>query len=175
MGATIGEERSRDARSVRVPHTCCPRSCLRPTWSRTASKMPSGSHSHHLHLALAALAGALAAMASISAITAIQKRRRRRQLEDDIQSSLSDLSNSGELSSSRNISEEIAELIEKRVEPVVNRVSRGEDPEELFKEQLARCYALFKDEGMERIRKAKVVVVGCGGVGSWAAVMLVRS
>ena len=28
---------------------------------------------------------------------------------------------------------------------------------------------------MLKVRKAKVVVVGCGGVGSWAAVMLARS
>jgi hypothetical protein len=47
--------------------------------------------------------------------------------------------------------------------------------EGLVREQLARNYAFFGDEGMSKIRSANVVVVGCGGVGSWAAVMLVRS
>jgi hypothetical protein len=47
--------------------------------------------------------------------------------------------------------------------------------EGLVREQLARNYAFFGDEGMSKIRRANVVVVGCGGVGSWAAVMLVRS
>ena len=47
--------------------------------------------------------------------------------------------------------------------------------EELVREQLARNYAFFGDDGMAKIRAGNVVVVGCGGVGSWAAVMLVRS
>lgn len=47
--------------------------------------------------------------------------------------------------------------------------------EELIREQLARNYAFFGKEGMVQIRRGKVAVVGCGGVGSWAAVMLVRS
>nr|GAT51747.1 predicted protein [Mycena chlorophos] len=47
--------------------------------------------------------------------------------------------------------------------------------EDLIREQLARNYAFFGEEGMQRIRKGCVVVVGCGGVGSWASVMLVRS
>ena len=155
------------ARSARVPNLTLTQ--------RPRTKMASGSHSHHLQLGLAALGGALAATVTISAATSIQRQRRRKQLEDDVQSSLSGQGNSGDLPSSRQISDELADLIEKRVEPVVERLSRGEDSEELFREQLARCYALFKDEGMERIRQAKVVVVGCGGVGSWAAVMLVRS
>ncbi|KAF8902557.1 ubiquitin-protein ligase molybdopterin-converting factor [Gymnopilus junonius] len=47
--------------------------------------------------------------------------------------------------------------------------------EELIREQLARNYAFFGEEGMAKVRRGRVVVVGCGGVGSWAAVMLVRS
>ncbi|KAG1721440.1 hypothetical protein EDB19DRAFT_1961149 [Suillus lakei] len=37
---------------------------------------------------------------------------------------------------------------------------------ELIREQLARCYAFFGDEGMARVREKSVVVVGCGGVGT---------
>ena len=47
--------------------------------------------------------------------------------------------------------------------------------ENLIREQLARNYAFFGEEGMKKIRGASVAVIGCGGVGSWAAVMLARS
>ena len=47
--------------------------------------------------------------------------------------------------------------------------------EDLVREQLARNYAFFGEEGMNKIRGASVAVIGCGGVGSWAAVMLARS
>lgn len=46
--------------------------------------------------------------------------------------------------------------------------------EDLIQEFLARNYAFFGPQGMQDIRSASVVVVGCGGVGSWAALMLLR-
>jgi tRNA threonylcarbamoyladenosine dehydratase len=58
---------------------------------------------------------------------------------------------------------------------IANRAKRGEYDEELILEQLARNRAFFGDEGLSRIRKAFVIVVGAGGVGSWAATMLARS
>lgn len=51
----------------------------------------------------------------------------------------------------------------------------GEHNEDLIREQLARNYAFFGEEGMQRARRGSVVIIGCGGVGSWAAVMLARS
>ena len=47
--------------------------------------------------------------------------------------------------------------------------------EELVREQLARNYAFLHEDGVSRVRAASVVIVGCGGVGSWTAVMLARS
>lgn len=47
--------------------------------------------------------------------------------------------------------------------------------QELIREQLARNYAFLTDEGMEKVRGQRVVVVGAGGVGSWVITMLVRS
>ena len=47
--------------------------------------------------------------------------------------------------------------------------------EGLIREQLARNYAFFGEEAMSRVRGGHVVVVGCGGVGSYAALMLARS
>ena len=46
--------------------------------------------------------------------------------------------------------------------------------DELIREQLARNYAFFGEDGMDTIRRATITVVGCGGVGSWAAMMLAR-
>jgi tRNA A37 threonylcarbamoyladenosine dehydratase len=40
---------------------------------------------------------------------------------------------------------------------------------------LARNRVFLGDDGLQKIRDAFVIVVGCGGVGSWAATMLVRS
>lgn len=47
--------------------------------------------------------------------------------------------------------------------------------EDLLREQLARNYAFLGDDGMDKLRGSYVVVVGAGGVGSWAALMLLRS
>jgi len=58
---------------------------------------------------------------------------------------------------------------------IANRAKRGDYDEELIMEQLARNRAFFGDEGIKKIRGAFVIVVGAGGVGSWAATMLARS
>lgn len=47
--------------------------------------------------------------------------------------------------------------------------------EDLIEEQLSRNYLFFTEAGMSEIRDSFVVVVGVGGVGSWATTMLVRS
>jgi len=48
-------------------------------------------------------------------------------------------------------------------------------PEVLIKEQLARNYAFFCDDGMKKIRDIFVVVLGAGGVGSNCVATLARS
>lgn len=40
--------------------------------------------------------------------------------------------------------------------------------------QLARNYSFLGDQAMTKLRKSYVVIVGCGGVGSWCALMLLR-
>lgn len=47
--------------------------------------------------------------------------------------------------------------------------------QEIIDEQQARTRAFLKPEGMEKLHQATVAVVGVGGVGSWATLMLVRS
>src|SRR5260221_8775677 len=46
--------------------------------------------------------------------------------------------------------------------------------EDLIHEFLARNYAFFGPLPMQKVRRASVVIVGCGGVGSWGALMLLR-
>ena len=58
---------------------------------------------------------------------------------------------------------------------IANRAEKGDYDEELILEQLARNRAFFGDEGLTKVRGAFVIVVGAGGVGSWAATMLARS
>lgn len=40
--------------------------------------------------------------------------------------------------------------------------------------QLTRNYNFLGEESMAKVRGSYVVIVGCGGVGSWAALMLLR-
>ncbi|CAG8555005.1 11962_t:CDS:2 [Acaulospora morrowiae] len=47
--------------------------------------------------------------------------------------------------------------------------------ETLIREQLARNIAFLGEEGVNKLRKSFIIIVGAGGVGSWAALMLVRS
>ncbi|KAJ7059270.1 ubiquitin-protein ligase molybdopterin-converting factor [Mycena amicta] len=126
--------------------------------------------SHRQHLVLTALAASLGTAALLSGYSLFvlerRKRDKRRELEGDaLRSIVASKTNTPARARS----------------PVAagdNNLSRTQDAEydeELIKEQLARNYAFFGEESMARIRKARVVVVGCGGVGSWAAVMLVRS
>jgi tRNA A37 threonylcarbamoyladenosine dehydratase len=48
-------------------------------------------------------------------------------------------------------------------------------PDDIRDEQLSRHSLYFGEDGMEKLKRARVCVVGAGGVGSHAAVMLARS
>jgi hypothetical protein len=47
--------------------------------------------------------------------------------------------------------------------------------EELIQEQLARNIAFLGEDGVQKLRRSFVIIVGAGGVGSWAASMLIKS
>lgn len=119
--------------------------------------------SHKTQLIAAAAAASVATAGLIQAYNLHTKRVRRKELDEEIKRSISDLSNDS--------------LQESQIdypEPSRQTLSLNYD-EELIREQLSRNYVFFREEGMAKIRQGRVVVVGCGGVGSWAAVMLVRS
>ena len=115
--------------------------------------------SHRTQLLATALAASLATAGLLHAYNVHTKRIRRKELNEEIQRSIT--AHDPEVS--------IPSLEHPRLDLGITY------DEELIQEQLARNYAFFGEESMAKIRQASVVIVGCGGVGSWAAVMLVRS
>ncbi|THV02177.1 hypothetical protein K435DRAFT_749662 [Dendrothele bispora CBS 962.96] len=127
-------------------------------------------HSHQTQLILTALAASAATAAVISAYTSYSRTTRRQELNEDVLRSIhakgSNFNFQNRLDKDQNASEDIE---------LPSLKDTHDYDESLIREQLARNYAFFGEEGMTKVRKGSVVVVGCGGVGSWAAVMLVRS
>jgi tRNA threonylcarbamoyladenosine dehydratase len=162
-----------------------------------------GLHSHKTQLIATAVAASLGTAGVLYSYQQLTKKRKRRDLDGEIKRSLALADSNG--SSSANSSSYLplpksllSTVIGDDDEPdiylqdstsgfpmppvddmlKVKRIqgdSRVQYDEELIREQLARNYAFFGDEGMGKVRGASVVIVGCGGVGSWAAVMLARS
>ncbi|KAJ7733370.1 ubiquitin-protein ligase molybdopterin-converting factor [Mycena olivaceomarginata] len=118
--------------------------------------------SHRAQLLGTAVAAAATTATLISVYNYLSKRSRRHDLDKDV---LRSISRAPKLLDGENKSNNHLPAPE----------PKHEYDEDLIREQLARNYAFFGDEAMAKVRKGTVVVVGCGGVGSWAAVMLVRS
>lgn len=129
-------------------------------------------HSHRTQLVLTALGAAAITAGVFSGYQQYVKRQKRRTLDEDVHRSLK-ANVKGKQKDRRHDDDHHPDIYLGGVDQ-----SYGVPPEydeELVREQFARNYAFFGDEGMARIRKGTVVIVGCGGVGSWAAVMLARS
>ncbi|KAF9879600.1 ThiF family protein [Colletotrichum karsti] len=62
-----------------------------------------------------------------------------------------------------------------RNQALARRAQAGDFDEELILEQLARNRVFLKDDGLQKLRKSFVVVVGVGGVGSHCTAALARS
>ncbi|KAH8660804.1 ubiquitin-protein ligase-like protein molybdopterin-converting factor [Tricladium varicosporioides] len=58
---------------------------------------------------------------------------------------------------------------------LAERAQKGDYDDELILEQLARNRVFLTDSGLERLRSAFIIVVGCGGVGSHCTAALARS
>ncbi|KAG0703571.1 hypothetical protein DFH29DRAFT_998396 [Suillus ampliporus] len=106
------------------------------------------AQSHRTQLILTALSASLLTSGLFTAYNAYSRRERRRNLNEDILRSIADQDKSSKRHLRPNDDEPLDEQL--------LRIGADGYDEELIKEQLARF-------------------VGCGGVGSWAAVMLVRS
>jgi hypothetical protein len=135
--------------------------------------------SHRVQLVLTALAASASTAAALTAYTTWTRSKKRDDLRRDVLRSLdasfpADVTLRGD-EPDVNLKGPLPPAAPDARAPA--QLADEEMPynEELIREQLARNYAFFGDEGMARIRQGSVVIVGCGGVGSWAAVMLARS
>lgn len=131
---------------------------------------------HKTQLIITALAASLATASLFQAYNTHTKRIRRKKLDQEIRLSIA----SHTLAHNLPKPPSRATTLDGVDPPSLQTSTTGfgdvaDYDEDLIREQLARNYAFFGEKGMERIREGRVVVVGCGGVGSWAAVMLVRS
>ncbi|KAI6145194.1 hypothetical protein BKA82DRAFT_4170846 [Pisolithus tinctorius] len=127
--------------------------------------------SHRTQLVITALSACLVTSALFTAYNGYTKRERRRNLDDEIRRSLAADNDTPPV-----VESELVLKDEVFAEELFVRTARnGTYDEDLIREQLARNYAFLGEEGMAGVRGGSVVIVGCGGVGSWAAVMLVRS
>ncbi|KAK0223658.1 hypothetical protein IW262DRAFT_845662 [Armillaria fumosa] len=125
-------------------------------------------HSHRAQLVATAVVTAVATASVFSAVSAYSRRAKRRALNDDVLRSIS-------VNASNASNYNIQRHLDKPTEEILLKPRDTPFDEGLIKEQLARNYAFFGNEGMAKVRSGSVAVIGCGGVGSWAAVMLVRS
>lgn len=126
--------------------------------------------SHKAQLVLAAVASGVAVGSTILAFQAARQNQKLRDIKKSIRSrdEATALTEYGAPATvSKLQTEPDAELAAK--------ARRGDWDEELILEQLARNRVFLRDAGLKKVRDAFVIVVGCGGVGSWAATMLVRS
>jgi hypothetical protein len=126
---------------------------------------------HRAELLLTAAATALATYSLLSLYHSRSRRSRRADLADQINRALA----SGAAETRIQPSPSPSPPILPNIELAPERERDSDYAEELVREQLARNYAFLREDGVSRVRAASVVIVGCGGVGSWTAVMLARS
>ena len=126
---------------------------------------------HRAELLLTAAATALATYSLLSLYHSRSRKSRRADLADQINRALASGAAETRIQPSPSPSPPILPNVELTPEPEPD----SEYAEELVREQLARNYAFLREDGVSRVRAASVVIVGCGGVGSWTAVMLARS
>lgn len=148
--------------------------------------------SHKVQLVATAVAASLSTAGVLYSYQQLTKKKKRRALDSDIKRSLALIDSAGTSSSllpsfSGNdddtdiyLQDSTSGFPSPPAQDMLKVKQLQEDgrvqyDEELIREQLARNYAFFGDEGMAKVRGGSVVIVGCGGVGSWAAVMLARS
>ncbi|RKF62333.1 tRNA threonylcarbamoyladenosine dehydratase 2 [Erysiphe neolycopersici] len=135
--------------------------------------MSSWFQNSHIHLAATAIiSGSLAAIA-IFGVQRFQHQARLNKLKKDIPAweiydeQLSDIN--------AKVPKSDIKKEDERSNLLAEKAQRGEYSEELILEQLARNRVFLSDIGLEKLRSAFIIIVGCGGVGSHCASALARS
>ncbi|CAK4034313.1 tRNA threonylcarbamoyladenosine dehydratase [Lecanosticta acicola] len=141
-----------------------------------SSWLSDTASSHRLQLGLTAvLSGCIAA----SAVIGLQEARRRYNVYD-LKDSIPDLDSPHDIERINDFGGAEPETLEhhrddEKSAALARRARLGDYDEDLILEQLARNRVFLTDEGLAKLRKAFVIVVGCGGVGSHATAALARS
>ncbi|KAG8968529.1 hypothetical protein FRC03_007180 [Tulasnella sp. 419] len=129
-------------------------------------------------LALTALGASIVTYSVIEVYRTFDQRRRRKALGRDVARHVyADVGSKGleerDISPGLDDESPLVQPLDQQANPAAVNASTYD--ESLIREQLSRNYSFFGDEGMSKLRGGRVAIVGCGGVGSWAATMLVRS
>lgn len=139
------------------------------------SWLSRATSSHKVQLTITAIvSGALA----VGAVLSYQKLRRLSRIQH-IKEEADEISNeiaASQLTNWGAASDVLAPTDEdRRSAALALRARQGDYDDDLILEQLARNRVFLTDEGLDKLRKSFIIVVGCGGVGSHAAAALVRS
>lgn len=132
-----------------------------------------------------AAAASVVSVAATLGVQAFLLREKRRALEEEVEAKTSSIDSSVPLNefgipitSTANSNSEKEKQDKPAKKPLFGNTDSNGKPEydeELIDEQLARNRAFLTPAGLDKVRNSFVVIVGAGGVGSWAATMLVRS
>ncbi|KAG8913707.1 hypothetical protein FRC00_001777, partial [Tulasnella sp. 408] len=138
-------------------------------------RWPSTPNSEAVKLTLVAVTASVVTLSAVELFRLAQARKRREELgrraRKDVYG-LEDGNRPDDEQSALDVVENAARALDDYLQEKTGNTTYDEG---LIREQLSRNYSFFGEEAMSKVRKGRVVVVGCGGVGSWAAVMLVRS
>ncbi|KAI1645781.1 ubiquitin-protein ligase molybdopterin-converting factor [Daldinia loculata] len=122
-----------------------------------------------VQLAATAIASGAVVAGTILGYQRLQRKERINQLKESIPS----LPDEEKLTSFDGTSTTDKEDLRNQL--LAKRAQAGDYDDELILEQLARNRVFLKPEGLEKLRKAFVIIVGCGGVGSHCTAALTRS
>ncbi|WWC62914.1 uncharacterized protein I303_105512 [Kwoniella dejecticola CBS 10117] len=132
--------------------------------------MPMSDLTTRQSIFLTAAATAIATTSVILSYQALRREHRTTKLKKQVGEDVEEWERSRAGSGLGTPDEKIERIVRKDKE-----WKKGEFDESLIREQLTRNYNFLGEESMDKVRNSYVVVVGCGGVGSWAALMLLRS
>ncbi|KAG8739305.1 hypothetical protein FRC10_005789 [Ceratobasidium sp. 414] len=130
---------------------------------------PTYLNSEGFRLVAAAVATCAATLLAVTSYQSATKRKRRLELQREVKDALANTPPEPGLSFNH------PTLGSSAFQALGPQLPSNAFDETIIREMLARNYAFFGEEPMSKVRGGRVVVVGCGGVGSWAAVMLMRS